>query len=249
MVGDMTERVTIVIPARYKSVRFPGKPLIKIGNTTMVERVYRQCLKARGIFGIWVATDDKRIYDEVRSFSGNVIMTSPDHKSGTDRIVEASKKVDGDIFVNVQGDEPFIPPEMIEEVYLPLISEKSTVVSTLRSLLVKDEDIKNPNNVKVVVDSDDFALYFSRSQIPFRRDEDDPKYHDYYKHIGIYAYHRDFLTIFSKLKESALEKIEKLEQLRIIENGYKIKAPLTPHHSPGIDTPEDLDKVTHSSCL
>jgi len=237
------ENVAIIIPARYASTRFPGKPLVQIGGISMIERVYRQCEKASGISEIWVATDSPSIYDAVNKF-GNVMMTSPEHKSGTDRLVEASQKIDADIFINVQGDEPFIPPEMIHEVSAAVMSEKSICVGTLRSSFKTADEIRDPNIVKVVTDKNDFALYFSRSVIPHPRDGlIEEAVNLYYRHIGIYAYRKEFLLKFPKLPDSPLENIEKLEQLRVLQGGYAIKTPATSHHSPGVDVPEDIDKL------
>jgi len=238
------EKVAIVIPARYASTRFPGKPLIQIGGISMIERVYRQCEKATGIAEIWVATDNQAIHDAVSKF-GNVMMTSPEHKSGTDRLVEASQRIDADIFINVQGDEPFIPPEMIHEVSAAVMSaEKSIYVGTLCSSFNTADEIRDQNIVKVVTDVNDFALYFSRSVIPCPRDGRlEEAVNLYYRHIGIYAYRKEFLLKFPRLQNSPLENIEKLEQLRVLQAGYAIKTPATSHHSPGVDVPEDIEKL------
>jgi len=244
------EKVAIVIPARYQSKRFPGKPLVKIGDITMIERVYRQCMKVPNISKVCVATDNRLIFEEVERF-GNAMMTSSSHQSGTDRLVEASEKIDADIFINVQGDEPFIPPEMISEALEAVLSKQDVCVGTLRSSFSSPEEVKDPNIVKVVVDKNDFALYFSRAVIPYPRDSgckiEEEQIKFYNRHVGIYVYRKEFLVKFKSLPESYMENIEKLEQLRILQSGFRIKAPYTSYHSPGVDTPLDIEHLKNYS--
>ncbi len=237
--------ITGVIPARYASTRLPGKPLLLIKGRTMIERVYRQAQKSKLIDRVIVATDDKRIIECVESFGGEVKMTSVKHQSGTDRIYEAVKNIRADIIVNIQGDEPFIDPENIDKAIAPLISDKEVNVSTLAIRIEAKKDLLDINKVKVVLDKDNFALYFSRNFIPFDMtnnpfNELSFKKNIYYKHIGLYVYRKDFLTKFAKMKKSYLENIEKLEQLRILENGERIKVVITKIDSISIDTQKDL---------
>jgi 3-deoxy-manno-octulosonate cytidylyltransferase (CMP-KDO synthetase) len=236
-----------VIPSRYASQRLPAKPLIDLLGKTMVQRVYERVQKATLIDRVVVATDDPRIESAVRNFGGEVIVTSPDIKSGSDRVAVAASKVRGDIYVNVQGDEPLIAPEMIDQAVRLLLEDVSVPVGTLVKKITGPEDLMNPNVVKVVLDHQMYALYFSRAPIPYVRDEaDSAKWlgqHSFYKHIGLYVFRREFLMQYSQLPESALEKAEKLEQLRILEAGYKIKAGRTEFDSIPIDTKEDVDRV------
>lgn len=238
-------RVVGMIPARYASTRFPGKPLADIKGKSMIRRVYEQCLKALSLDGLYVATDDERIADEVRSFGGEYLMTSPDHLSGTDRLAEAAGCVEADIVVNIQGDQPFIEPGMIDEAVQPLLDDPGLPMSTLMQKLTDPRDYDNPNVVKVVTDTKGCALYFSRSRIPYPRQTDS---FYLYEHIGLYVYRKDFLCLLAGLAPTSLEKIESLEQLRVIENGYKIKVVETEKISSelsgfSVDTPEDLDRI------
>jgi|TARA_B100001971_G_C18245286_1_gene573810 3-deoxy-manno-octulosonate cytidylyltransferase (CMP-KDO synthetase) len=230
--------IIIIIPSRYGSTRLKGKPLIKIAGKPMIQHVYEQSQKADGISDVIVATDDKRIFDTIIGFGGNVRMTSGKHRSGTDRIAEVAKGLKAEIIVNVQGDEPLVKPRMIEELVSPLING-DVVMSTLKCKIKNKEDIKNPNIVKVVTDLEDNALYFSRSIIPHSID-----CKNIYKHIGLYAYKKDFLIKFSQMSPSNLEKIESLEQLRVLENGWKIKVIETQNPSQGVDTLDDVRRVT-----
>lgn len=238
-----------IIPARYASTRFPGKPLVNIKGKTMIERVYIQATKA--IETVCVATDDKRIEAEVLRFGGNVIMTSPNHQSGTDRCAEAveilqkNKQITFDVVINIQGDEPLIQPEQLKKL-MQCFSNQETQIATLIKPITSNEDIFNPNCVKVVVDKTNKALYFSRSPIPYFRNKDQSIWnqsHTYYKHLGIYAYRSDVLREITTLTQSELEKTESLEQLRWLENGYWIMAEPTMFESIAIDTPEDLEKI------
>jgi 3-deoxy-manno-octulosonate cytidylyltransferase (CMP-KDO synthetase) len=244
-----TIRFTAIIPARYSSSRFPGKPLALIGGKPMVMRVYEQALKA--VENVFVATDDERIADLVRSFGGNVVMTSADHPSGTDRCAEAVRKTEeltgiySDVVLNIQGDEPFIRPEQIN-LLKSCFSDGEADIATLIRKLESGEDINNPNQPKVITDLKGNAIYFSRTTIPFIRDAEPGSWstrHAYYKHIGIYAYRRKVLDQITRLPQSSLEKAEALEQLRWIENGFKIRTAITDWESIGIDTPEDLERA------
>ncbi|RCW44772.1 3-deoxy-manno-octulosonate cytidylyltransferase [Halanaerobium sp. MA284_MarDTE_T2] len=233
-------RITAIIPARYSSSRLPGKPIKDICGKTMVRRVYEQVEKVSLIDEIIVATDDQRIYDEIKNFDGNVIMTTKDHKTGTDRLAEVAAKIDSDIIVNVQGDEPLINPLVIKSAIEPLLLDASLKISTLKHLIKDKKDINNPNIVKVITDGNNNAIYFSRSKIPFSRNS---QKFNYYKHIGLYVYRRNFLLKFAEMSSTPLEVQESLEQLRVIENGYKIKVIETEYDSIGVDTEEDLNKV------
>lgn len=238
-----------IIPARYASSRFPGKPLALIGNKPMIQRVYEQASKILDF--LYVATDDKRIYDTVINFGGKAIMTSPDHQSGTDRCAEAVSKITGDtgklvdIVINIQGDEPFIKPDQIDILMKCFTSEK-VEIATLVKGTEPGEDIFNPNQPKAVLNSEGDAMYFSRAAIPFIRDSkmsDWSKNHVYYKHIGIYAYRTEILKKITLLARSPLEISESLEQNRWIENGFRIRTAVTLWDSIGIDTPDDLEKA------
>lgn len=229
-----------VIPARYLSTRLEGKPLKKIHGHSMIEWVYKRAKKAN-LDELIVATDDKRIYDEVLSFGGKAIMTSTEHKNGTSRIAEVCQKLsDYDVVINIQGDEPLIETDMINSLVDSFIKDKLLVMATLKHKLKEEEEIKNPNNVKVISDKNDFALYFSRSPIPYPRNNENVSY---FKHIGIYAYKRDFVIEYSNMASTPLEEAESLEQLRVLENGYRIKVLETPHSLIGVDTEENLKDV------
>lgn len=233
-------RILGVIPARYASTRFPAKPLADIGGQSMIERVYRQTKQSSAVVKAVVATDDQRIFDHVRSFGGEVVMTSPDHVSGTDRCFEAlSKQAEKfDYVINIQGDEPFISPKQID--LLADLLDGATELATLAKKITDTESISNPNVVKLVKSVNKEALYFSRHAIPFLRNKVD---HTFFKHIGMYAYRTDILEKITKLQVSPLEKAESLEQLRWLENGYRIKVAETEQETIGVDTPEDLDKA------
>ncbi len=238
-----------IIPARYASSRFPGKPLINIGGKTMIQRVYEQACQAKTLKTVIVATDDERIYQHVQDFGGNVVMTSPNHPSGTDRCYEAytlSGMKDIDAIVNIQGDEPFIQPGQID-LLCSIFDSREVQLGTLVKKLKNAADLNNPNAMKVVLNKDKEALYFSRSPIPYLRNHPQEKWldnHTFYKHIGIYAYRTDVLQQIVQLPPSSLELAESLEQLRWLENGYKIKVAVTDYESISVDTPEDLEKLT-----
>ena len=238
-----------IIPARYASTRFPGKPLIDIKGKSMIERVYIQASKA--LEHVYVATDDARIEAEVKRFGGRVIMTSPDHQSGTDRVAEALdeiqrlKKIHIDVVLNIQGDEPFIQPNQLEKL-MGCFSDHETDIATLVKPINTNDDIFNPNFVKVVADLKGKALYFSRSPIPFIRNKDKEQWllsHPYLKHLGIYAYRTSVLKEITGLPQSSLEIAESLEQLRWLENGYTIRVKKTNFESIAIDTPDDLNRL------
>ena len=234
-----------IIPARYASTRFPGKPLAVLGGKTVIQRVYEQVSSV--LDDVYVATDDERIFYCVESFGGNAVMTRSDHKSGTDRIQEAVEKIGtrADVIINVQGDEPFIQPSQVETL-MHLFDEPSTQIGTLGKRFDSIEAIQNPNSPKIVTDNRGFALYFSRSVIPFIRGVETQDWFGQYpflKHLGIYAYRREVLAEVTQLPQSNLEKAESLEQLRWLENGYRIRVGLTDVETVGIDTPEDLQRA------
>ena len=234
-----------IIPARYASTRFPGKPLAMLGGKSVIQRVYEQVKDV--LDDVYVATDDRRIFDMVLSFEGKVVMTSSSHQSGTDRIAEAIEKIGGDwdVIVNVQGDEPFIQQEQVEAV-CRCFEDESTQIATLGKPFATMEAARNVNSPKIVVDNQGFAMYFSRSVIPFVRNVEENEWIErfpFLKHIGVYAYRKEVLKNITKLPQSSLEKAESLEQLRWLQNGYKIKVGLTDIETVGIDTPEDLKRA------
>lgn len=234
-----------IIPARYASTRFPGKPLAMLGGKSVIQRVYEQVKDV--LDDVYVATDDRRIFDMVLSFGGKVVMTSSSHQSGTDRIAEAIEKIGGDwdVIVNVQGDEPFIQQEQVEAV-CRCFEDESTQIATLGKPFATMEAARNVNSPKIVVDNQGFAMYFSRSVIPFVRNVEENEWIErfpFLKHIGVYAYRKEVLENITKLPQSSLEKAESLEQLRWLQNGYKIKVGLTDIETVGIDTPEDLKRA------
>ena len=236
-----------IIPSRFESTRFPGKPLVEIQGKSMVQRVFEQCKKCAALSDVIVATDDKRIFDHVLSFGGKVQMTSSSHPSGTDRIAEVAKKIpDFDLIVNIQGDEPFIQPEQIETVLSVFSKNKNANIATGYRPLEKNEDIINPHKVKVVFGDNGKALYFSRSPIPHVSGKylKDWSPEHFYKHIGMYAFRRETLLEITKLLPSRLEQLESLEQLRWLENDFDIHVVELPFDSVGIDTPEDLNQLT-----
>ncbi len=248
-----------IIPARYASTRFPGKPLVDIGGKTMIQRVYEQASKVLDI--VYVATDDQRIFDHVISIGAKVCMTAETHQSGTDRCAEAIATIKHEmnleysanslVIINIQGDEPFIQPEQLQEIK-KCFADENTELATLIKPIVNQEDVFNPNLPKVIVNEQDEAIYFSRSPIPYLRNVPQSEWHlkhQYYKHIGIYAYRYDILKHITKLSQSSLEIAESLEQLRWIENGCKIKTAVTDFESIAVDTPEDLEKIKNTFLL
>ncbi len=236
-----------IIPARFASSRFPGKPLADILGKPMIQWVYERACRAKLLEKVIVATDDQRIFDAVTNFNGNVVMTSPTAANGTERIAEVTQNLDAKLIVNIQGDEPLIDPDVIDQLVVLMKENPAAPVGTLVKKIEDAENLINPNIPKVVVDKDFYALYFSRSIIPFHRDRADQRKwirnEKYYQHIGLYIYRREFLLKFVKLPMSNLERIERLEQLRILENGYKIKVALTETDSIGVDVPSDIDRV------
>jgi len=234
-------QVVVVIPSRYGSTRFRGKPLAMIQGKPMLQRVYEAACKAENVTQVVVATDDTRIQAAVEGFDGRVVMTSADNRSGSDRVGETAERMGlamADIVVNVQGDQPLLDPRCMDQVTAPFLEHPDLEMSTLARVITRPEQITNPKHVKVVMDTQGFALYFSRSPIPFGRDVGIR--FDTYKHLGIYAYTRRFLDLFRKLRLGRLEDIEKLEQLRALENGHRIKVVITDCDSPEVDLPEDI---------
>lgn len=234
-----------IIPARYASTRFPGKPLALLGGRPVIQHVYEKAVTALG--DAYVATDDKRIYDVVLAFGGKAVMTRNDHKSGTDRIEEACQKIgtDADVIINIQGDEPFVHPSQLR-IIQRLFDHPQTQIGTLGKRFESMEAVMNPNSPKIVTDKNGFALYFSRSVIPFIRGKEQNCWLEHFpflKHLGIYAYRREILHEITQLPQSSLEIAESLEQLRWLENGYHIRVGLTDIETVGIDTPDDLQKA------
>ena len=247
----MPRKILGVIPARYASSRFPGKALVSIGSKTMLQHVYERVSMARYLTNVIIATDDQRIYDEVRRFGGLVRMTRPDHLSGTDRVAEVASSDTAEWIVNVQGDEPLIDPGAIDAAILPLLDEPSIPMGTLKKRIEDPREVGDPNVVKVVTDRFENAIYFSRSTIPYPRDQASGqapspamgKSQVHFKHIGLYVYRRDFLLRYPDMPVGPLEKAERLEQLRALENGHKIRVVETEYESIGVDTPDDLERV------
>lgn len=240
--------VVAIIPARFGSTRFPGKPLAMIGGKPMIQHVYESARKARGLDRVLVATDDRRIESAVRNFGGEVVMTSKEHVSGTDRLAEVARKIRADWVVNVQGDLPFIRSETIGRAVGPLRRDRSIAMGTARTPIYRHDEWLNPNVVKVVTDAKGFALYFSRAAIPFARANGAPSADSGervwgHRHIGIYVYRRDFLLKFSRLRPAPLERTEGLEQLRALAYGHRIRVADVHEPSVEVDTPEDLAKA------
>jgi 3-deoxy-manno-octulosonate cytidylyltransferase (CMP-KDO synthetase) len=239
-------KISGIIPARYASTRFPGKPLVDIGGKSMIQRVYEQASKSRLLSDVIVATDDQRIFDHVTGFGGTVRMTSGHHQSGTDRCAEvASSYIQSEVFINIQGDEPFIDPRQID-LLCQCFSEPDVSLATLVKQIKTEDELYSRNTPKVVISNKNEAIYFSRTPIPFLRDHQPEHWlahQTYYKHIGIYGYSRQALMLITQLPVSNLEQAEALEQLRWIENGYRIKVAVTDIESIAIDTPADLHKA------
>ncbi len=232
------------IPARYQSSRFPGKPLAMINGKPMIQHTYERALACPELSAVYVATDDDRILECVKGFGGKALMTRPGHVSGTDRIAEAAQKIgvkDRDLVVNIQGDQPSFQPEVVSAMIAPLVADETIPMSTLKCRIRDENDVINPNHVKVVTDNRGFALYFSRCPIPFCRDANPGQVH--YKHLGFYCFRMDFLLKFTALPEGKLESLEKLEQLRALENGYRISVPESMYDSIEVDVPEDVDAI------
>ncbi len=243
-------RVLGVVPARFASTRFEGKVLATIGGKPMVQLVYENAQKAKLLDQLVIATEDRRVMEACARFGVSAMMTSADHASGTDRLAEVAAQCEADLYINIQGDEPMVHPDMIDALVAPFLADKELKMATLITKIETKEELDSPNVVKVVADKNGLALYFSRSVIPFDRDANisgqgktRKALSIYYRHIGIYAYRRDFLLLFPTLASSKLENIEKLEQLRIMEHGYRIAVVETPHRTVAVDTVEDLEKV------
>lgn len=235
-------KVIGLIPARYASSRMPGKPLTPILGKSMIRRVFEQASRARLLDDVWVATDDSRIRDAVATFGGKTVMTSPECPSGTDRLAEAAQSIDGDIIVNIQGDQPFIDPLMIDESVQPLLDDPELPMATLIHPIHKAEDLSDPGVVKAVVDLNGDGMYFSRSLIPAPHNQ---IAHQVYEHVGLYVYRREFLITLAGLPQTVLERVEGLEQLRVLEHGYKLRCVVTACQDNelsgfSIDTPEDV---------
>jgi 3-deoxy-manno-octulosonate cytidylyltransferase (CMP-KDO synthetase) len=236
-------KVTAIIPSRFESKRFPGKALADIQGRPMIQRVYEQVQKSTLIDSVYVATDSDAIRSSIEEIDGNVLMTSEKCSSGTDRVAEAARMLkleDNDVVVNIQGDQPFLQPECLNDLVQAFLKKPGLSMGTLAYGIEDDDEINNPNNVKVIFDKNNFAIYFSRARIPFNRDN--TQNFLYHKHIGIYAYSNSFLQEFTNLPDSALEHVEKLEQLRVIDSGHKIQVTVTEHDSPSVDSPADLQK-------
>jgi 3-deoxy-manno-octulosonate cytidylyltransferase (CMP-KDO synthetase) len=237
-------KIYVIIPARYGSTRFVGKPLMSFDGKPMIQQVYKRASLSNIVTNVVVATDDQRIFDAVLEFGGNAVMTSKNIRSGTDRVAEAAEKIGlelDDIVVNIQGDQPRVQLQHLQDVVSPFKTELGVEMSTLAFRIVEEGEITNPKDCKVTFDNRGYALYFSRSPIPCARDAD--TIFDTYKHLGIYAYTRRFLETFRKLPEGKLEKIEKLEQLRAIEYGFQIRVVITEYDSPEVDYPEDISRI------
>ncbi len=244
--SDSDSRVVAVIPARYHSNRYEGKPLALIDGKPMIQHVVERARRVEMLSRVVVATDDDRIADTVRDFGGEVVKTRSDHASGTDRLAEAADLLDieeHDVVVNIQGDQPLFPPAVVEQVAEPLLSDPALPMSTLIYKIIRPEEITDPNHVKTVFDCNSNALYFSRSPIPFQRNPEESIQPTYYKHLGFYAYRKGFLLTFVALPEGEWERFEKLEQLRALEYGYTIRVVLTEHDSIEVDTPDDARRV------
>ena len=236
-----------IIPARYASSRFPGKPLIDIQGKSMIQRVYQQAAKSKLLHKVVVATDDEKIFNHVKNFGGEVVMTATDHPSGTDRCWDALQQLEEDYqyVINIQGDEPFIEPEQIDEL-AAILKDGTTELATQMIAVDNYEMLFDKGEVKIVLNKNNEALYFSRVVIPFIKGVDEKEWHQhhqYFRHVGMYAYRKDILDKITKLPVSSLEKAESLEQLRWIENGFIIKCVITKYESHCIDTPEDVEKV------
>ena len=240
--SSVPRKILGVIPARFSSTRFPGKVLALIAGKTMLQHVYERAALSTYLSSILIATDDERVYSAAKNFGARVRMTRSDHLSGTDRVAEAASAVDAEIVVNIQGDEPLIDPAAIDAAILPMVHEPELVMGTLKKRIEDAREITDPNVVKVVTNHAGDAIYFSRCAIPFEREKSVNT--PYFKHIGLYVYQRDFLLAYSALPVGPLEAAERLEQLRALENGLRIRVVETEYESLGVDTPEDLERVT-----
>ncbi len=239
----MAVRILAVIPARYASSRLPGKPLVQIDGRPMVQWVYEAAGRVPSVERVVVATDDGRVATAVAGFGGEAVVTSPDHPSGTDRVAEAARRIGAEVVVNLQGDEPLIDPQVVEQAIEPLLAEATVVMSTLCTRLHDEAQWRDPNVVKVVRGESGDALYFSRAPIPHPREATTLEECPAYKHLGLYCYRADFLQRLTELPPSPLERVERLEQLRVLEAGFAIRVVETVHDSVGVDTPDDLERV------
>jgi len=236
-------KVVVVIPARYASTRLPGKPLVSLAGKSMVQRVYERAKLAHTVHRVIVATDDQRIMDAVKAFGGEARMTRADHRTGTERIAEVAAHEPGDVFVNVQGDEPLIDPAAIDTAVRALLEEPPAQISTVVTPIRHAADIMDPNVVKAVLDFDENALYFSRAPVPWVRDSANKVHVNYWKHLGLYVFQRSALLEYPTLPQGELERIEQLEQLRWMENGWKIRVAEVEHDAVSVDVPEDVARV------
>jgi 3-deoxy-manno-octulosonate cytidylyltransferase (CMP-KDO synthetase) len=236
-------QVVVVIPSRYAATRLPGKPLVNLAGKPMVQRVYEQAKLAHTVHRVLVATDDQRIVEAVQSFGGEVRMTRSDHRTGTERIAEVAAHEPGDVFVNVQGDEPLIDPVAIDSAVAALLEDPPAQIATVATPIRHVPDIMDPNVVKTVLDFDSNALYFSRAPVPWVRDTQQKVHVKYWKHLGLYVFQRDALLEYPTLPQGELEKIEQLEQLRWLENGWKIRVAEVEHDAVSVDVPEDVTRV------
>jgi len=232
-----------VIPARYSSTRFEGKVLADVLGKPMIQHVWERAKQARILDELIIACDDERVFNAAKEFGAKAILTAKAHTCGTDRIIEVINPLDVKVVVNIQGDEPLIDPMMIDMVARPLLDDSSLSMATLMKKIENTAEIHDPNTVKVVVDKNNFALYFSRAAIPHYAENSEVNTLNYYKHIGLYSYTKDFLFTYRNLPVSQLEKIEKLEQLRVLQEGYKIKVLETKAETIGVDTPQDLERL------
>lgn len=236
-------RVVVVIPARYASTRLPGKALVSLCGKSMIQHVYERAKRAQTVHEVLVATDDQRIFEAVQQFGGQARMTRSDHRTGTERIAEVAVQEQGDIFVDVQGDEPLIDPVTIDAAVGALLEEPPAQIATVATLIRHANDIMDPNVVKAVLDFDDNALYFSRAPVPWIRDTQQKVHVKYWKHLGLYVFQREALLEFPTLPQGELERIEQLEQLRWLENGWRMRVAEVPHDSVSVDVPEDVTRV------
>ena len=240
--SSVPRKILGVIPARFASTRFPGKVLAHIAGKTMLQHVYERASLSTYLTSTLIATDDDRVYSVARSFGARVRMTRSDHLSGTDRAAEVASAENAEIIVNIQGDEPLIDPAAIDAAILPMVHEPELAMATLKKRIEDPREITDPNVVKVVTNNSGDAIYFSRCPIPFEREQSGST--PYFKHIGLYVYQRDFLLAYSALPVGPLETAERLEQLRALENGHRIRVVETEYESLGVDTPEDLQRVS-----
>jgi 3-deoxy-manno-octulosonate cytidylyltransferase (CMP-KDO synthetase) len=236
-------KVVVVIPARYGSTRLPGKPLVSLAGKPMIQLVYQRAKSAQNVDRVIVATDDERIVKAVETFGGEARMTRRDHRTGTERVAEVAARVDGEIFVNVQGDEPLLDPASVEKAIGALLEEPAAAIATVATPIRTPADIMDPNVCKVVLDFDDNALYFSRAPVPWVRDTTSKIQVRHLKHLGLYVFQRDALLEYPTLPQGELERIEQLEQLRWLENGWKIRVAEVEHDALSVDVPEDVARV------